>query len=217
LDFRLLCLTHIVEIMMNSLSVLFWDRSSPSYFSRKLFKFGASANSLDHLDCSHGILAVFYNKFFISESKFLSPPLLAVVRTCACAISLDHLDFRLFMFGSHSYSKSGWMHCQFYFETEVHLPIFWGSCSNLDLMRILLIIWIAVWQYFIIKFFFQEANFCAHQWRRLLELALVLFLLTIWISDFLFLAHIASQNQDDFTVSFISRWKFISLFFEEAV
>ena len=43
-------------------------RKSCSYFSRKLFKFWAYANSLDHLDFS---LAVFYNKNFISGSKFL--------------------------------------------------------------------------------------------------------------------------------------------------
>ena len=141
----------------------------------------------------------------------------AVVRTCACAISLDHLDFKLFMIGSHSYSKSGWIHCQFYFETEVHLSIFQGSCSNLELMWILLIIWIAVWQYFIIKNLFQEANFSPHQWRQLLELALVLILLTIWISDCLCLTHIATRNQDEFTLSFILRRKFILLFFEKAV
>ena len=84
---------------MNSLSVLFRDGSSSSYFSRKLFEFGAYANSPDHLDCSHGVLAVFWNKIFISGSKFLSPSMKAVVRTCACAISLDNLDFRLLMFG----------------------------------------------------------------------------------------------------------------------
>ena len=87
-------------------------------------------------------------------------------------------------------------------------------------MRILLIIWIAVmvyWQYFIINFLFQEANFSPHQWRQLLELALVLFFLIIWISDCLCLAHIATRNQDEFTVSFSSRRKFIFLFFEEVV
>ena len=97
----------LLTIWINSLSVLVRDRSSPSYFSRKLFEFGVSVNSLDHLDCSHGILAVFYNKKIVSESKFLSPPMKTVVRTCACAIFLDHLDFRLFMCGSQSYSKSG--------------------------------------------------------------------------------------------------------------
>ena len=94
-------------------------------FSRKLFEFGAYANSLDHSDCSHGVLAVFYEKKIISESKFLSPPI-----------------------------------------------------------------------------------------QQLSELAFVLFLLTIRISDCLCLAHIASRNQDEFTVSFISRRKFIFLFFD---
>ena len=39
-----------------------------------------------------------------------------------------------------------------FFETEVYLPIFWESCSKLELMQILLIIWFAVMvhrQYFI--------------------------------------------------------------------
>ena len=90
-----LCLAHIVEIRMNSLSVWFWDGSSSSYFLRKLIEFGASANSLDQLDCSHDVLAVFYNNIFISESNIFSPSMKAVIRTCACAISLDHLGLRL--------------------------------------------------------------------------------------------------------------------------
>ena len=120
-------LTSLLEIRMNSLSVLFRDGSSSSYFSRKLFEFGACVNFVDHLDCSYGGLTVFHKKICISGSKFLS-----------------------------------------------------------------------------------------HQWRQLLELALVLFLLTIWISDCC-LAHVATRNQDEFTLSFISRRKFIFLFFEEAV
>ena len=68
LDFSLLCLAHIAtRIRMNSLSVLFRDGSSSSYCSRKLFEFGAYANSLDHLDCSHCALAVFF--VFGSHSK----------------------------------------------------------------------------------------------------------------------------------------------------
>ena len=59
-------------------------------------------NSLDHLDCNHGVLAVFYFKILISGRRFLSPSMKAVVGTCACANSLYHLDFRLFIFGSHS-------------------------------------------------------------------------------------------------------------------
>ena len=100
-------------------------------------------HSLDHLDCS---LAVFYMKNIISGIKFLSQSMKAVVRTCACTISLGHFDFRMYLFGSHSRNQD-----QFtvsLFKTEVHLPIFRGSCSNLELMQILLIIWIAVWQFF---------------------------------------------------------------------
>ena len=130
---------------MNLLLVIFQDRSSSSYFSRKLFEFGAYANSLDHLDCSHNVLAVFYNQIFISGSKFLSPSMKAVVRSCACAISLDHLDFRLFMFGSHSYSNQDEFTVSSIRDGSSS-PILRGSCSNLELMRILLIIWIAVWK-----------------------------------------------------------------------
>ena len=92
---------------MNALSVLVRDGSSSSYFSRKLFVLGANANFRDHLDCSNGVLAVFYNNIVISGFKFLSPSMKAFVRTCAYAISPHHLDFRLFMFGLHSYSESG--------------------------------------------------------------------------------------------------------------
>ena len=59
-------LAHIVEIRMNSLSVLFWNGSSSSYFLRKLFEFWAYANIFDHLDCGHGTLAVFYLRKQIS-------------------------------------------------------------------------------------------------------------------------------------------------------
>ena len=128
-----LCLAHIATRNLDEFTVSFiWDRSSSSYFTRKLFEFGAHANSLDHLDCSHGVLAVFDNIFFISGSKFLSTSMKAVVRTCACAISLDKIVYVLLTF---------------LYEMEVHLPILRGSCSNLELMRILLIIWIAVMVY----------------------------------------------------------------------
>ena len=108
-------------------------------YSRNQDKFTVSFISLDHLDYSHGVLAVFYNHFFISGSKFLSPSMKAVVRTCACAISLDHLDFRLLCL-AHIATQNQDEYTRFYFETEVHLPILQGSCSNLELMRILLII-----------------------------------------------------------------------------
>ena len=196
--------------MMNSLSVLFRDRCSPSYFSRTLFKFGASANSLDHLDCSHGILAVFWNKMYSSESKFLSPPMKTVVRTCACAIVFLPFGFQIVYVWCLSHIATRNQDIKkftvcFFFKMEVHLPIFWESCSNLELLLILWIIWIAVtlyWQYFIIKILFQKANFSPHLWRQLLELALVLFFLTIWILDCLCLAHIATRNQDALPVLF---------------
>ena len=66
-----------------------------------------------------------------------------VVGTCACANSLDHLDFRFFIFGLHSRNQDEFT-VSFDFETEVYLPVPRGSCSNFELMRILLIIWIAV-------------------------------------------------------------------------
>ena len=48
------------------------------------------------------MLAVFIIYFLTSGSKFISPSMKAVVKTCTGAISLDHLDFRFFMFGSYS-------------------------------------------------------------------------------------------------------------------
>ena len=51
---------------------LLLDGNSSFYFSRKLFKFGAYENSLDHFDCSHGVLAEFCNRYFTSGNKFLS-------------------------------------------------------------------------------------------------------------------------------------------------
>ena len=118
-------------------------------------------------------------------------------------------------------SKSGFT-VSFCFVTKIYLPVNTGTCSNFELMRILLMIWIAVlvhlvelrmnslsvlfwdgslssyilrklfkfWQYFLIKFPIQEANFSPHQRRQLLDLVLVLFLFDIWISDCLCLAHI---------------------------
>ena len=151
----------------------------------------------------------------------------SVVGTCACANSLDHLDFRLFIFGSHSRNQDEFTVsfilrrkfiflffkkavrilslCEYYWPcglqpwctegilfkdqisfpsmkavvgtfpykfsfpwpfgfqivylwplqvltAEVHLPVFRESCSNCELMRIFLTIWIAAMvhcQYFI--------------------------------------------------------------------
>ena len=105
-----LSLAHIVEIRINSLSVLFRDGSSSSNFSRKLFEFWVYVNILDHLDCSHGALAVFYFR-----SKFLYPSMKSVVRTCACAYSLMRIL------------------AVFYFRKQISLPINDGSFWNLPL------------------------------------------------------------------------------------
>ena len=67
-----ICLARIVNIRINSLSVSFWDGSSSLYFLRKLFKFIAYANSLDHLNCIYSELAVLYNTINISGTKFRS-------------------------------------------------------------------------------------------------------------------------------------------------
>ena len=72
-------------------------------------------------------------------------------------------------------------------------------------MRTLLIIWIAVWQSFAIRCLFKEANFSPHQWRQLLELASVLFLLPISISECIFLAHIVEVRMNSLSVSFWDR------------
>ena len=72
-------------------------------------------------------------------------------------------------------------------------------------MPIMLIIWIAgmvCWQYFIINILFQKATFSAQHWRQLLELVLVLFLLTILISDCLCFAHIVKIRMKFLSVSF---------------
>ena len=95
---------------------------------------------LDHLDCSPGAPAVFYLRKQISlpitEHSCWNLPLWKFPWPFGFQIVSLWL----------TESKSGWI----YFETEVHLPIFRESCSNFELMRILLIIWIAArvhWQY----------------------------------------------------------------------
>ena len=133
-----LSLAHIVEIRMNLLSVLFGDRSSTSYFVRKLFEFWAHANSFYYLDCSHAALAIFRE-----GSKFLSPSMKAIVGTCPCANFLDHLDFILIIFGSHCWiqdeftvSVISWQKFIFlFFKKCVQILSscdFWGFANSLD-------------------------------------------------------------------------------------
>ena len=107
------------EDHLDQFAVSFSSRQKFTFlFSRKLFKFGAYANSLDHLDCSHGVLAVFYEKKIISESKFLSPPIQAVVRTCVCAISPDQFTVSFiwrqkFIFLFFEEAVRIWSFCEF--------------------------------------------------------------------------------------------------------
>ena len=51
-------------------------------------------------------------------------------------------------------------------------------------------------------FLFQEANFTPHHCRHLFELALVLLLLTTWISDCVSLAHIVEIRMNSLSVLF---------------
>ena len=120
-----LSLAHIVKIRMNELSVLFIF-----LFFEEAVEIWPYANSLDHLDCSLGALAVYYNKNFISGSKFLSPSLnlrlcyLSTIWISDCLHLAHIVEIRM-----NSLSV--------YFKPEVHLFIFRGTCSNFMLMRII--------------------------------------------------------------------------------
>ena len=71
LDFRWLCLAHIATQNQDELLVsVIRNENSSSYFSRKLFEFGAYVNCLYHFDCSHGALAVICNNFLFQAANF---------------------------------------------------------------------------------------------------------------------------------------------------
>ena len=114
------------------------DGSSSPYFLRKLFKFWNYANYLDHLDCNHGVLAVFYKKINSTGSKFLSHQrrqllelvlVLSVwtiwISVCLCLAHIVEIRMNLL-------SVSFWDGSSSFF--------FCGSCSSFKVMRILLII-----------------------------------------------------------------------------
>ena len=174
------------------------------YFWRELFEFWASVNSLNHLDCSHGAQAVCYTKFCISEIVFLSPPIKAMIGTCACAISLDHLDFWLFMFYSHILNQDEFT-VNFILRLAFISLVFEEAVRILSLSEFFLSFGLQSWCTGIILFqlfLFQEAYFSPHQWRQLLKLALVLILLTIWILDSLSLAHLVEIRMNSLSVLF---------------
>ena len=87
---------------MNLLSVLFWNGSSSSYFLRKLFELGTYVNSLDHLDCSHGVMAVFCNNCFISGGKYLIHQRRQLLELALVFFLLTIWIFKLCMFCSQS-------------------------------------------------------------------------------------------------------------------
>jgi len=85
-----LSLAHIVEIRMNSLAVLFWAGSSSSYVSRKLLTIRIAA-------------LVHQWQHFILGSNFLSHQWRKLLELALTSANfLDHLNYRLFVFGSHS-------------------------------------------------------------------------------------------------------------------
>ena len=90
-----LSLAHIGKIRMNSLSVLFRDGKSSSYFLRELFEFELMRILLILWSAAMVQWQYFIMYFFIQGTKFLSPSMKAVFGTCPCPHSLDHLDFRL--------------------------------------------------------------------------------------------------------------------------
>ena len=71
------------------------------------------------------MVAVFYFRKQISL-----PMMKAVVGTCTCANSLDHLDYGLFIFGSHSRNQDEFT-ISFISRLKFIVSIFRGKCSNL--------------------------------------------------------------------------------------
>ena len=140
-----ICLAHIVEIRMNSLSVSFQDGTSCSYFSRKLFEFWAYANSLDHLDCS---LAVFYNIFLFQESNFSTNQWRQCLNLCLYYFSWP-FRFKIVYTCVWLIVEIKMNSLSVAFRDGSSSSFFWGSCSNFELLQIFWIIWIAVWQYFL--------------------------------------------------------------------
>ena len=95
-----LSLAHIVEIRMNSLSVLFWDRSSSFYVSKSCLNF-----ELMQILLIIWIAVIVHRQYLLNGAIFSPHPLRQFVVTCPCANVFDHLNFRLFIFGSHSWMQ----------------------------------------------------------------------------------------------------------------
>ena len=121
----------------------------------------------------------------------------------------DHLNYRLFIFGSHCRTINFILRRRFiflFFEKAVRIlnlreyssPFGLQSwCTGTNLLK--------------------EANFSPHQSRQLLELALTSANFIDHLEFILFIFGSHSRNQDEFTGSFILSRKFIFLCIEKAV
>ena len=137
----------------------------------------------------------------------------AVVRTCPCANFLNHLDFRLLIFGSHSLNQDEFT-SKFFSRRKFIFLVYEKAVWILSLCEFSWSFGLQPWCTGSILF--KEANFSPHQWRQLLELALVLISLTIWISDCLSLAHIVKIRMNSLSVWFRDGGS-SSYFFKKAV
>ena len=142
--------------------------------------------------------------FFIQGTKFLSPSMKSVVENFACANSIDHLDFRLFIFGSHSQNQDEFT-VSFILRRKFIFLFFEEAARILSLCEFSWSFGLQPWcsgSILLSIFLFKEPKFSPHQWRQLAELALVLIPLTIWISDCLFVAHIVKIRMNSLSVLF---------------
>ena len=209
-----LYLAHIVEIRMNSLSVLFWDKFVVQFF-KKAVEFWAYANSLDHLDCSHGALAVFYERKQISlpinEGSCWNLPiqvLISLTIWISDYLFLAHIvEIRisslsnLFQDGSSS---------SFFLRNLFKFWAYANFLEHLDCSHGALAVFIPGSQFLSKNFSPINEGSC---WTLPLQ---VLSSLTIWISDCSSLAHIVKIRMNSLSVLFRDGGS-SSYFFKKAV
>ena len=135
-----------------------------------------------------------------------------LVGTWACANALYHLNFRLFIFGSNSRNQDEFT-VSFISRRKFIFLFFEEAVRILSLCEFSWSFGLQSWCTGSILF---QKQISLPLRRQLLELALVLILLTIWISGCLSLANIVEIRMNSLSV-FISRWKFIFHILEEAV
>ena len=116
-------------------------------------------------------------------------------------------------------SKSGFtVTVSYCFATEIYLPVNMLKEEVVWFLSLCEFSWsFGLQSWCTGSILFKETNFSPRQWRQLLELALTSanFLDHLDFRLLIFGSH--SQNQNEFTVRFISRQKFIFLFFKQAV